>query len=130
MKRRDEPVTKEADALLGAQIQAYARANWSGAADRKQAAEFAAHLDPKVRQRVDALGVDAENLVGVAPGEVLAKLQALERAAHLEDAGALQAATRQREHEEASFHSSTVLKANAKGMRNRAYHSTGRRTRG
>jgi len=70
---------------IGAIVQAYARAKWRGEHDPTKSAAIGAQLDPELRNRVDMLGFDAEKLLDLDPGEVLARIEALEREALLED---------------------------------------------
>jgi hypothetical protein len=81
---------------LGALVQAYTRAKWGSEGDPSGADRLGARLDRQLRDRVDVLGVDGERLLTVRPADVLATLEALEREAFREDAGAEAAAIRLR----------------------------------
>lgn len=81
---------------LGTLAQAYAAARWSHRPDAGDAARIGDSLDSALRDRIDALGLDAERLLAVTPDHVLHELQALEKEAILEDAGALRSASRAR----------------------------------
>ncbi|MEX2643995.1 MAG: hypothetical protein WD270_11100 [Acetobacterales bacterium] len=91
----------------GATIQAYVRARMQGhatAADRARVAEM---LPSCLRARIDALGVDRERLLAVAPEDVTAALEALEREAELEDAGIRPRSVEVRAREERWIHGQT-----------------------
>jgi len=80
-------------AQLGALIQAYLRSRWGDEHEASEVGRMAAAIEPELKDRVDILGLDGEALLEVQAEAVLAKLEALERAAALEDgrvSGALQ----------------------------------------
>ena len=81
---------------LGALMQTYALRS-----DNSDASEG---LDRELRHRIDALGIDAERLLTVGPADALKELEALERQAALEDAGANEVARRIRAQEEVHIH--------------------------
>src|SRR5512134_2821440 len=73
---------------LGDLIHAYARACWGGGANRETADDLGVRLGRDLRHRLDVLGSDAERLLSANPADVLARLEALEKEAMLEDASA------------------------------------------
>lgn len=78
---------------LGRLLQEYARARWGSNPDGREAERLSIRLDRTFRDRIEMLGMDVERLLGVDPDQVLPELQALEREAALEDAGARSTAT-------------------------------------
>jgi hypothetical protein len=88
---------------FGTLIQAYVREKSRPSAAREERLrQIAAELDAKMRLRIDALGLDGEQLLAVPPGDVLVRIQALEAEASAEDARAAAAAARLRPHDEAA----------------------------
>lgn len=79
---------------IGALMQDYLRARWGRTPDKEAAEELGARLERTLRNRLDMLGADAERLLDIEPARVMAELEALEREAALEDAGAEPAARR------------------------------------
>jgi hypothetical protein len=73
---------------IGDLIHAYARARWGGDVNGESADDLGSRLGRDLRHRIDVLGSDAERLLNADPGDALARLEALEKEAMLEDAGA------------------------------------------
>lgn len=90
---------------LGALIQDYIRAKWAHNPGGDAAAGLSEGLSAGIRERVDILGCDGERLLALAPVEVLAALEGLEREAAQEDARV--ATTRARIQKEANIHNAT-----------------------
>ncbi len=90
---------------LGALIQDYIRAKWADNHEGNAAAGLDEGLSDGIRERVDILGYDGERLLTLAPVEVLAALEGLEREAAQEDARV--ATARAHIQKEASTHNAT-----------------------
>jgi hypothetical protein len=92
------PIEREIDVRedeFGTLIQAYLREKRRPqVADEERLRRIAAQLDVKLKERIDALGLDGERLLLVQPSEVMRQIQAMEREASLEDARAAAAAAR------------------------------------
>lgn len=84
---------------LGAMIQAYLRAHWSDDPDEAAMARSGEGLEPRLRDRIDILGLDGERLLDVGAEAVLVELEKLEQAAAREDALVAPAADRIRARE-------------------------------
>lgn len=84
---------------LGAAIQSYVHARWGERGDRGTATAVQP-LDADLRERLDALGMDGERLLGIPTGQVMEALRSLEQLALLEDDAAAAAAAQQRAGEE------------------------------
>ena len=85
---------------IGELIQAYVHAKWAGDSDEENTKRLGADLPFALRERVDALGFEGENLLSVDSAEVLNAISALEREAAEEDARAHKAASSVRAEEE------------------------------
>jgi hypothetical protein len=72
---------------IGDLIHAYARARWGGGVNGESADDLGSRLGRDLRYRIDVLGSDAERLLNSNPADALARLEALEKEAMLEDAG-------------------------------------------
>jgi hypothetical protein len=96
---------------LAAVVQAYARAKSSDSFDKAEAERLGALLDPKLRDRIDALGSDCERLVKIPEADVMRRFEALELEAHREDASVRARAGRVRSTEEAIIGGATNLAA-------------------
>jgi hypothetical protein len=89
---------------LGALMQTYASTKRLQRSDNRDAGGSGAGLERELCHRIDALGIDAERLLIVDPADALKELEALERQAAQEDAGADKAASRVRAREEVHMH--------------------------
>ena len=69
----------------GLMIQDYVRAKWGRGGLNLSSDELGRKLDPAMRDRVDLLGIDDEKLLGVAPEDVVSRIEKLERDALRED---------------------------------------------
>lgn len=76
----------------GALIKQYVRAKWRGLANTDEVKLIGQRLDPKVRDRIDAIGMDDQELLQVPDDAVLARLEELERKGEHELAQALNGA--------------------------------------
>jgi hypothetical protein len=85
---------REPDSRIGEILQAYVHARWASRPDAQAVARIAAQVDAKLRERVDALGFDAERLLTVGPNAALQELERLEHEAARKDARAAQAAAK------------------------------------
>lgn len=85
---------------IGELVRAYAHAKWADEPDARNIARLGGRLDPVLRERIDTLGLEGEQLLSVEPGEVLVMLEALERQAAEEDARVSGAAARLRADEQ------------------------------
>jgi hypothetical protein len=78
----------------GELIQEYVRSKWQRVGPLQTSHMREQELGPALRSRIDVLGTDSMQLLSVAPGAVMDKLDELEQQAALEDSGMLEKATR------------------------------------
>lgn len=77
-------MSDDAGKSQGDLIKRYVRAKWRGQAGTSEVDRLGQMLDPAVRARVDAIGMDDEELLQVPDQAVLARLEQLERDAEQE----------------------------------------------
>ncbi|MEX1031765.1 MAG: hypothetical protein WDZ30_00250 [Cellvibrionaceae bacterium] len=87
--------------LTGQLIQAYVEACWCEIGEAANATTPEPELNPALRERIDVLGRDCEQLLDVEPEAVMAKLERLEYEAAREDDRVVEAANRVRAKEKA-----------------------------
>jgi len=85
---------------MGESLRAYIHAKWAAEFNPVEVARLGELLGTGLRDRVDALGGDAERLLGVDSTEILGRLEALEREAAEENAHGTKAAAVVRAKEE------------------------------
>lgn len=91
-------------AELGELIQSYTRVRWGSGRNGREADRLGASLDRDLRDRIDLLGIDAEQLLSVDSDQVLSELRSLEKEGIQEDANARPMAKKIRTQEEESIH--------------------------
>jgi hypothetical protein len=76
----------------GAAVKGYVRAKWRGAAHAEAVERLGRTLDPGLRARIDAIGMDDQELLHVPDNAVLTRLAELEHEGERELARALNGA--------------------------------------
>jgi hypothetical protein len=102
---------------IGDLIHAYARARWGGNVNGESADDLGSRLGRDLRHRIDVLGSDAERLLNSNPADALARLEALEKEAMLEDAGVTSRAVKV--HARGETHATDQVKDSPRNQRSR-----------